>query len=673
MIIRRIPKWKQAMSMRFKVSSLLAVILFLLPVLSFAQQRAPSLSLDEIRKEIELLESQDDKLRTYIEMSNRYFRNAPDSLLVIAGEINQLEGVQEEKKEAFISFLNANAYRLMNADSTIFYASRASDKLRELGEHNSYLMMENLQAMQYARKDQYLEAESLYLDAISYRSELEEQVEYPIQFFYGNLGNLYVTVGAHDLAIQMFEKFLEHEDSPPNRCNILSKLATSFMELDDMDRAISTLSPCLEYENLPPPISAMVRSNLSSMYQREDLPRATQLMEEATSISSRYRVPNIGNSHLARLGNLYLDQGLVEEADSVGRIIRTAPPTPFSRPNEDIRKYEFLSELHLAKAEYSESLRYADQAIEIAEKHNLSRMMRKVYELKANAFEKTGDLDNALINERLQRTHENEINERRRERNEAMLAVRYQLKNKEAQLMDANLEIENIRLRNMLIIVGLILITGYVFYRYRLYYLLKEEKTRNQIARDLHDDLSGTLSSISFFSEAAHRVNKERGDSERFLNIITKSAVEAKEKINDIIWAIDPSKDDWSVFLKKCKRFAADVLDSNDIEYSFDMDEDFSFPVELQFRQNLWLIYKECITNLSKHSKATKVGITLQEKRDHVFLSIVDNGLGFDPESLKSGNGIDNIRYRAEQIQGTVDLESAPGEGTKWTFTFSIS
>ncbi|WP_440707397.1 tetratricopeptide repeat-containing sensor histidine kinase [Gracilimonas sp. BCB1] len=659
--------------MRFKVSSLLAVILFLLPVLSFAQQRAPSLSLDEIRKEIELLESQDDKLRTYIEMSNRYFRNAPDSLLVIAGEINQLEGVQEEKKEAFISFLNANAYRLMNADSTIFYASRASDKLRELGEHNSYLMMENLQAMQYARKDQYLEAESLYLDAISYRSELEEQVEYPIQFFYGNLGNLYVTVGAHDLAIQMFEKFLEHEDSPPNRCNILSKLATSFMELDDMDRAISTLSPCLEYENLPPPISAMVRSNLSSMYQREDLPRATQLMEEATSISSRYRVPNIGNSHLARLGNLYLDQGLVEEADSVGRIIRTAPPTPFSRPNEDIRKYEFLSELHLAKAEYSESLRYADQAIEIAEKHNLSRMMRKVYELKANAFEKTGDLDNALINERLQRTHENEINERRRERNEAMLAVRYQLKNKEAQLMDANLEIENIRLRNMLIIVGLILITGYVFYRYRLYYLLKEEKTRNQIARDLHDDLSGTLSSISFFSEAAHRVNKERGDSERFLNIITKSAVEAKEKINDIIWAIDPSKDDWSVFLKKCKRFAADVLDSNDIEYSFDMDEDFSFPVELQFRQNLWLIYKECITNLSKHSKATKVGITLQEKRDHVFLSIVDNGLGFDPESLKSGNGIDNIRYRAEQIQGTVDLESAPGEGTKWTFTFSIS
>ncbi len=657
-----------------KLNIILTVILLLVADSLIAQQRAPSISLDEIKKQIEQLESQDDKLRTYIEMSNRYFRNAPDSLLVIADEIKGLEGLQGEKKEAFISFLNANAYRLMNADSAIFYASKASGKLRELKEHDSYLMMENLQAMQYARKDQYLEAESLYLDAISYRSELEEQVEYPIQFFYGNLGNLYVTVGAHDLAIQMFEKFLEYEDSPPNRCNILSKLANSFMELDDRDKAISTLSPCLEFENLPPPIMAIVRSNLSAMYkQKNDTDRAIQLLEEAATISSRYRIPNIGNAHLPRLGDLYLEENMVEKADSVGRIIKTAPPTPFSRPNEDIVKYEFLSKLHLAKAEYSESLSYADQAIEIAEKHNLSRMMRNVYEHRASAFEKTGDLDNALVNERLQRRHENEINESRIERNEAMLTVRYQLQNKEAQLMDANLEIENIRLRNMLIIVGLILISGYMFYRYRLYYLLREERTRNQIARDLHDDLSGTLSSISFFSEAAHRVNKERGDSERFLNIITKSAVEAKEKINDIIWAIDPSKDDWSVFLKKCKRFAADVLDSNDIEYSFDMDEDFSFPVELQFRQNLWLIYKECITNLSKHSKATKVGITLQEKRDHVFLSIVDNGLGFDPKSLKSGNGIDNIRYRAEQIQGTVDLESAPGEGTKWNFTFSIS
>lgn len=645
-----------------------------MPAILFSQQRAPSISLDDIRNQIERLETEDEKLRTYIQMSNRYYRDDPDSLLVVAAEIKRMKGLDKKKKEAFISFLNANAYRLMNADSAIFYAIKASDRLKELEEHDSYLMMENLQAMQYARKDQYLEAESLYLDAISYRSELEDQIDYPIQFFYGNLGNLYVNVGAHDLAIQMFEKFLEYEDSPPNRCNILSKLATSFMELEDIDRGISTLRPCLEYENLPPPIQSIIRSNLSTMYKKNnEIEQATQLLEEASAISSRYRIPNIGNAQLSRLGELYLEQNMLAQADSIGKIITSAPPTPYSRPNEDIVQLEFLSKLFLAKGEHKQSLEYSDQALQKAEAHNLLQMVRSAYALKADAYEKLGDLDNALINERLQRKHEQEMIDRRQRKDNAMLSVRYQLQNKEAQLLDANMEIESIRLRNMLIIISLILIAGYGFYRYRIYYLLKEERTRNQIARDLHDDLSGTLSSISFFSEAANRVKSDRDESERFLGIISKSAAEAKEKINDIIWAIDPSKDDWSVFLKKCKRFAADVLDSNDIEYTFDIDDNFSFPVQLQFRQNLWLIYKECITNLSKHAKAGHVEIILKEKSDHVYMHIADDGIGFNPESDGSGNGIENIRYRAGQIGGKAKLNTAPGEGTKWTFTFSTS
>jgi signal transduction histidine kinase len=660
--------------LNMKLNIILAVILSFVAHSLVAQQRAPSISLNEIRDQIEQIEKPEEKLRSFAELGSRYFRNRPDSLFNLIDDINDLQQITDEQRNAFSSLLKAIAWRVLNTDSTIYYAERASKSLKSIREHTSYLAMENLKASQYVLQNSYLKAESLYLNAIDYRLNLNEESEYPVHFLYANLGNLYVRVGAHDLAIDMFENFLEYEDSPPNRCNILSKLASSFMELEDIDRAISTLSPCLEYEHLPPPIKAIVHSNLSTMYkQKNDIDRATQLLEEATAISSRYRIPTIGNAHLSRLGELYLEQDMLAKADSVGNIISAAPATSFSRPNEDIVKNEFFSRLHLARGDHAQCLAYADRAIQLAHSNNLFHMMRNVYAIKAQAFEKMGDLNSALINERLQREHEKKVNDKREEKNNAMLSVRYQLQNKEAQLMDANIEIEHIRLRNILIIVGLILITGFIFYRYRLYHLLKEEKTRNQIARDLHDDLSGTLSSISFFSEAAHRLNKDRGDSERFLNIITKSAVEAKEKINDIIWAIDPSKDDWPVFLKKCKRFAADVLDSSDIEYSFDMDDDFGFPVKLQFRQNLWLIYKECITNLSKHAEATRVEISLKEKKGHVFLSISDNGIGFDPESQKSGNGINNIRYRTEQIQGTADLKSAPGEGTKWTFTFSLS
>jgi signal transduction histidine kinase len=213
----------------------------------------------------------------------------------------------------------------------------------------------------------------------------------------------------------------------------------------------------------------------------------------------------------------------------------------------------------------------------------------------------------------------------------------------------------------------------YVAYRYRTYYLLKEERTRNRIARDLHDDLSATLSSISFFSEAAKRIHAQQGgEPNRYLRKIDESANEAKEKINDIIWAIDPSNDDWSVFLKKCKRFAADTLDSKEIKYTLDIDDTLDIPVRLEVRQNLWLIFKETINNTVKHAQASQVYVRLGRNRNQIELEIRDNGIGFDASQEKTGHGINNLYYRTEQINGKITLETLPGKGTKWQFLFEF-
>jgi len=651
----------------------LGVLIWSYSVVAHAQQRMPAMSLDDIRKQIQQVERPEEKLRKYVEMGNRFLRNTPDSLFEIVEDIDALEGIDAKQKVAFSSLLKANAWRILNADSTIYYAEKASLSLVDLKEYDSYLMMENLKASQYQRKNSFLEAESLFLNAISYKQELDEQTDYPIQFLYGNLGNLYVRVGAHDLAIDMFEKFMEYEDNPGSRCNIMAKLGASFVELQQYDKAIETLSPCLEIDNLPPPIKAITYTNLSQMYKLNgDTLQFLELMERGASISSQFRIPTLANSHLIRLGKFYLDLDRLEDADSMATKTKN-PVIPYSRPNEDIIKYEFLSAVELKKKNYSQSLEYAERAIGLADEHNLNLMLQEVYSLKSDALAGLGRMDEALASERKQRIQNEENFKAEKEKRLSMMTVRYQLQNKEDALNTANLEIQNIRLRNMAIIICMILTAGYILYRYRVYYLLKEERTRNQIARDLHDDLSGTLSSISFFSEAALRVRKDPIESQRFLEVITKSAVEAKEKINDIIWAIDPSKDDWSVFLKKCKRFAADVLDSNDITYSMNIDDSFSFPVELEVRQNLWLIFKECITNLSKHANATEVEITLTEKGSIVQMKITDNGVGFDPDKIKNGNGIKNIRYRAEQINGEVELITDEGTGTTWSFTFNVS
>lgn len=217
-----------------------------------------------------------------------------------------------------------------------------------------------------------------------------------------------------------------------------------------------------------------------------------------------------------------------------------------------------------------------------------------------------------------------------------------------------------------IIMLLLIVIFLYMAFRYRTFYLLKEERTRTRIARDLHDDLSGTLSSISFFSEAAQRVQSKPEELKRFLQKIDISAAEAKEKINDIIWAIDPSKDNWSVFLKKCKRHATDTLDSKEIEYDINIDDTFKVKIELELRQNLWLIYKEMINNLAEHSRATKAEILFTENDRIIHLKVSDNGRGFNEEKKHSGNGIENIIQRTKLIGGEIDLKTSPDQGTEW-------
>lgn len=219
------------------------------------------------------------------------------------------------------------------------------------------------------------------------------------------------------------------------------------------------------------------------------------------------------------------------------------------------------------------------------------------------------------------------------------------------------------------LVVLVILLLIYLGFRYRTFYLLKEERTRTRIARDLHDDLSGTLSSISFFSEAARRVHDDVEEAHQFLHKIEESATEAKEKINDIIWAIDPSKDDWSTFLKKCKRYATDALDSKEIDYSIQIDDSFKTKIKLELRQNLWLIYKEMINNLAIHSQADHATILFTEKDKKIVLEVTDDGVGFNKEEKSNRNGIRNIEERANTLGADIKLITSVGSGTKWIFT----
>jgi signal transduction histidine kinase len=90
-----------------------------------------------------------------------------------------------------------------------------------------------------------------------------------------------------------------------------------------------------------------------------------------------------------------------------------------------------------------------------------------------------------------------------------------------------------------------------------------------------------------------------------------------------------------------------------------------SIPVEVALC--LYRITQECLNNVAKHSGAREVVVAIKKREENIFLSITDDGTGFDPGQVadKKGLGIVGIRERVRLVDGTVSILSEPGHGTQ--------
>ncbi|MBX7169772.1 MAG: hypothetical protein K1X72_02370 [Pyrinomonadaceae bacterium] len=203
--------------------------------------------------------------------------------------------------------------------------------------------------------------------------------------------------------------------------------------------------------------------------------------------------------------------------------------------------------------------------------------------------------------------------------------------------------------------------------------LAELEKVRNRIATDLHDDIGASLTQIAILSEVALAQSKGNGASES-LTRITDVSNELVGTMSDIVWSINPSKDHLSDLTQRMRRFASDSLSAKAITFHFNFSEaDKDIVVNSNIRREIFLIFKESINNIVKHSKAKKVEIKLGFKDKYIILQIQDNGKGFEmqpsfKDSLSSiqmgGNGILSMQKRAEEMNGEFEVLSEIGKGT---------
>jgi signal transduction histidine kinase len=248
-----------------------------------------------------------------------------------------------------------------------------------------------------------------------------------------------------------------------------------------------------------------------------------------------------------------------------------------------------------------------------------------------------------------------------------------ELKLAEQEKLLSDKQLQNQKQFRNLAIMGIVLLlitAGVVFNRFQLKKKLEQQQAllqmRNNIARDLHDEIGSTLTSINILSQVSqNNLQKDRNKASSMLEKITEQSSQIQQGMSDIVWAIAPHNDKLENMVARMREYASHTLESRNITTVFEIDEKaLSKNIGMEQRRDFFLIFKEAINNVAKYAGAQQVHIRLCAQNNALSLEITDDGAGFDTTQATTSNGLKNMRARAEALHGHIAIQSGSGKGT---------
>lgn len=376
------------------------------------------------------------------------------------------------------------------------------------------------------------------------------------------------------------------------------------------------------------------------------------------------------------MGNIYWDKGDFKEAQNqYSAALQIAKD--ISNHALMAHGYSSLGSVFLELKQFEKAIAYTDSAQIAGKKINNPYTVLEAYQMLSDIHQKQRHYKEALDYFQKYAALKDSLVEIGSKADIEELEMKYQNEKKitEIELLKSEKQLQALALsreRANLIIVALALISVIIISillinRYRVINRTKRqvamERMRNSIARDLHDDIGSTLSSINILSKVA--LLEKNGNAQNHLQRIGEQSARMMEDLGDMVWSVNPRNDSMSQVIIRMREFATEIFELKGIEYKFNITTTEALTLTAEQRKNLFLIFKETVNNAAKYSRASLVEIDLEQKDQQLVLNVKDNGRGFDEKTVQTGNGLRNLRERAREINGNLVLKSVLHKGTE--------
>lgn len=603
---------------------------------TFAQNRYV---IDSLLRQVSKEISPHKKYGAFIALAGEFvFTNADSAILFNTKSL-------EIAKSLKIDSLLANAYyaiasieatrnnydaALLNCDSAFKYFTNAGNKL-------ALAMVRNVQGGVCMASGKNEMASQMFFDAIDYTKS--DTASARILFTYHNLVILLNNMDKHQKALEYsFKQFewAKRLNIPDEIAYACSNIVDTYIELKDSTRAVQYINEFVRVskETQNPYLKVIAKNQLGILkYVQKQYDQSADYFTQSLQLNNNLIDQQLGCITLLSLGKVYQKMKLYNKADSCF-----------------LRAIAISRELHIKEEIKSAYALLTENAVVQNDFKNAFGYMQTLQNIKDTVL--TEKAESAL----------------------AEAETKYKLgeKQQEIELLAAEkkLEAANVatqKTHKLIILfssVGLLLIAGLLFNRYVLkkkieqHTILLNERTR--ISRELHDDLGGGLSTIRLMTEMIK--DPQFGMNGSYLNNISFKSRELIQNMNEIVWSLNNNNDNLAGMIVYIRQYAGTFLEDANIILSFEQQQTIpDLEVDGYTRRHIFLLTKEALHNIVKHSGASEVKIHIHI--DNYFtVSIADNGKGIsDAQREIPGNGLRNMQQRIDVLKGRFQIMQKAG------------
>lgn len=525
------------------------------------------------------------------------------------------------------------------------------------------------------------------LNDVAVKASIQKNDELLLKAF-TNIGNVCVDKGETTKAMENYQKALKIAESSSNKKNIASLLKN----IGILYVTWKIFPKALEYYQKAESIAIEIRdssliadchNNKGVVYeQQQKYDEALSEYKEALNYYLKNNPENITMEYT----NMAIVYKLKKDYASSVKYNLSAIDLAIKSGDKWLAAaiYNNIGNLYVELGDTKKAIDYCNKSLAIAKEINATEVLINVYETLADAKAKAGDYKSAFDNQKQFATIKDKFisTENTKQLNELQTKYETEKKDNEIKTLQGEKTISNLKIseqnlilqkRNYLLalvlLILIVLLSGSYFYYSRLKLKNRiakekaiketEEHERMRIAKDIHDDLGSGLSKINFLSEIIYSKTELLPEIRHSSESVKETAKRMIDNMRDLIWALNPDNTTLPNLIARMREYTTDYLEDFPIEIKYSFPDNIpQISINKESHRELFMIVKETLNNISKHSKATEILFNVVLTDTDFSFSIRDNGTGFNEETIKRGNGLRNMNSRITVLGGVFEVKS---------------